>query len=81
MSRGKLYFEFYDNNELIGIFTAQEIRERTDCGIKNIHQYASTGALYQKRWRFAVVEDAIEFMREWDKTRNQILGVKANAIT
>lgn len=73
MGRNKSYFEFYDGDELIGIFTAKEIRECTDCGVKNVHRYASTGSAYRKRWRFVAVDDAENFMTEWEKARKRIL--------
>jgi len=66
MSSRPVYYELYDNGELVGEYRAKEIMDRF--GWKHYQQvahYSEAGILYQGRYRIERLE--------WDKARQRIL--------
>ena len=79
MSSRPVYYELYDNGELVGEYRAKEIMERF--GWKHYQQvahYSEAEILYQGRYRIERLEplmkpEQIRWAAEWDQTRTQIL--------
>lgn len=79
MSSRPVYYELYDNGELVGEYRAKEIMERF--GWKHYQQvihYSEARILYQGRYRIERLEPLMKpeqawWAAEWDQTRTQIL--------
>lgn len=82
MTEIKKYYLF-DNDDLIGCFTADEISEMIGCTKKIVYGYAGDGRAYKFRYTFESTDNDELFYEEWNKARFAILNaeVKPKKVT
>ena len=79
MSSKPVYYELYDNGELVGEYQAKEIMERFNWKhYQQVTHYSDARILYQGRYQIERIEpppkpEQIRWAEEWDKTRQRIL--------
>lgn len=72
MKKAKLKWRLFQNGQILGVFSKEEISEITGMSKNNISTYADTGSTYKGEYIVERVEDS-ELAREWDRVTKIIL--------